>query len=154
MVYLLYPYHKNFNKRLIKAPKLYFYDTGLACSSLGLQLPEQLFGHYARGNLFENFVVAELLKNFYNAGQRPRMYFWRDHTGNEVDIVFERGVDLCVIEAKVSATPSLSDFKQLQNFQEFAETKTENQYVVFGGNENQAWGDKQFVSWQSLDGLK
>lgn len=83
VVFRLLPYHRNFNKRLVKQPKLYFYDTGLACALLGMESSLQIESHYMRGALFENAVIIEELKKSFNAGRTPRLFFWRDHRGRE-----------------------------------------------------------------------
>ena len=85
IIHLLKPDHRNFSKRLIKTPKLYFYDTGLACSLLEIKSETQLNTHYLRGSLFENLVINEFIKNSFNKGEEPLLTFWRDKTGNEVD---------------------------------------------------------------------
>lgn len=84
LIFLLQPFHNNYSKLLIKMPKLYFYDTGLACTLLGLQKAEQLNTHYLKGGLFENLVILEVLKKRLNQGLPPNLYFWRDHTGVEL----------------------------------------------------------------------
>ena len=86
ILFQLRPHHANFNKRLVKTPKLYFYDAGLVCWLLGIQTPQQLETHPLRGSIFETFVVADLMKSRLNAGERSGMYFWRDSNGNEVDV--------------------------------------------------------------------
>ncbi len=91
ILFQLRPHHVNFNKRLVKAPKLYFYDVGLVSWLLGIQTPEQMETHPLRGNIFETFVVAELMKLFLNRGERPNIHFWRDSNGVEVDILIEHG---------------------------------------------------------------
>jgi uncharacterized protein len=98
LVFQLRPHHTNFNKRLVKTPKLYFYDTGLAARLLGIRTAEQLVNHPLRGNLFETFVVAELVKSRLNRGESHGLYFWRDSSGNEVDVIAERGNHLMPIE--------------------------------------------------------
>lgn len=153
LIYLLQPYYKNFSRRLIKSPKLYFYDTGIACSLLNIQSTDQLFSHYLRGNLFENFVVTELLKKFYNQGQRPRIYFWRDQTGHEIDLIIEKGTELCALEVKASATASAHAFDNIHFLQKVAQLEKIEQFVVYAGAENQSWKDGSFVSWQLLDGV-
>lgn len=153
LVYLMQPYYKNFSRRLIKSPKLYFYDTGIACSLLNIQSPDQLFSHYSRGNLFENFVVAELLKAFYNTKQSPRIYFWRDQTGHEIDIIIEKGENICAVEVKASATASLNSFENIKFLHKIATNISIDQCVVFAGNTSQQWGNEKFVSWQSIDSL-
>ncbi|MDV7402926.1 DUF4143 domain-containing protein, partial [Arthrospira platensis SPKY1] len=78
ITHTLRPYHRNFNKRIVKTPKLYFYDTGLACALLGIRKPEDLTRHFARGALFENFIINEILKNHLNRNLPPGHYFWQD----------------------------------------------------------------------------
>ncbi|MBU2621658.1 MAG: ATP-binding protein, partial [Proteobacteria bacterium] len=98
IVFQLRPYYANFNKRLVKAPKLYFYDVGLASWLLGIQIPEQIETHPLRGSLFETFVVAEVMKSFLNSGESPSLYFWRDSNGVEVDLLIERGGRILPVE--------------------------------------------------------
>ena len=104
IIFTLQPYYKNFSKRLVKNPKLYFYDTGLACSLLGLEQEQQLETHYLRGNLYENLVILEVLKARLNKGLLPHLYFWRDLTGREVDLIAEWGGSTKAIEIKMGAT--------------------------------------------------
>ena len=91
LVHLLQPYHRNFRKRLTKSPKLYFLDTGLAAYLMGITSPAQMAAHPLRGALFETYVVVELLKAELNRGREPRLFFWRDHRGREIDVILERG---------------------------------------------------------------
>ena len=104
LCYLLRPDHNNFAKRLVKAPKLYFYDTGLACSLLGIQTVGQVATHFLRGGLFENMVVNEFVKAAYNSGREPELSFWRDSTGNEVDLLSYEGGKVKAYEIKSGAT--------------------------------------------------
>ena len=99
ITFSLYPHYKNFSKRLVKHPKLYFYDTGFACSLLKITA-DQLPMHYLRGGLFESFIISELCKAFYNKGHRPPLYFWRDQSGAEIDCLIEQGTKLTPIEIK------------------------------------------------------
>lgn len=96
----LMPYHNNFSKRLTKMPKIYFYDTGLACFLLGIGNEEMLKGHQMRGPLFENLAICELLKSRYNKGRDPRLYFYREQSGLEVDVVAEEDSGLHLYEIK------------------------------------------------------
>jgi len=89
IIFLLKPHHRNYNKRLVKSPKLYFYDTGLVASLLGMDNPNQMATHYLRGGLFENLVITEYLKKCYAQAVVPTIFFWRDSNGNEVDLVIE-----------------------------------------------------------------
>lgn len=102
--FTLSPHFRNFNKRLIKSPKLYFFDTGLLCYLLRIRSPEELFHHSMRGAIFENWVIVEKMKAEYNRGKEPDFYFWRDVKGNEVDLVIDQGERLYPIEIKSSAT--------------------------------------------------
>ena len=109
LVLILRPHHRNFSKRLIKAPKLYFLDSGLLCYLLRILSPADLRHHALRGSIFETFVVAELLKNYLHRGEEPDLYFWRDSSGHEIDVLLERGRELMPIEIK-SAETMASDF--------------------------------------------
>jgi predicted AAA+ superfamily ATPase len=117
LVYLLPPHYQNFSKRLIKMPKIYFYDTGLACSLLGIENKQQLENHYLRGGLFENLVMNELLKFRLNYGQQSNLYFWRDKNGHEIDCIYEMVDKLLPIEIKASKSLSNDHFKNLAYFQ-------------------------------------
>jgi len=113
IIFLLQPHHKNFNKRLVKTPKLYFYDTGLACALLAIESEEQLSTHYLRGGLIETFLISDVYKQTYNLARQPHIYFWRDNHGHEVDCLIEKGVDLFPIEIKAGKTPSSFYFTEL-----------------------------------------
>ena len=109
-LFRLYPYHRNFNKRIVKQAKLYFYDTGLACTLLGIEAAAQLESHYLRGALFENAVILERMKRSFNAGSIPRFFFWRDHRGREIDLIEERAHGIEATEIKSGATLNESYF--------------------------------------------
>jgi predicted AAA+ superfamily ATPase len=102
---LLKPYYNNYNKRVIKAAKLYFYDTGVACSLLGIQNQNQVNSHALKGSLFENMVIIDLLKQRLNKGLQDNLYYWRDKTGNELDVLLDNPT-LTAIEIKAGATIS------------------------------------------------
>lgn len=130
IVFLLQPYHRNFNKRIIKAPKLYFLDVGLAAHLLGIDHPRQLITHPLRGELFETFVVGEFLKYRFNEGKRSNLYYFRDHVGNEVDLVLETGSGVVPIEIKSSRTITPKFFKGLDYFEKTAETVLASALVI------------------------
>jgi len=94
VVFRLYPYYRNFNKRIVKMPKLYFYDTGLICSLLGITKPEQIILHPLNGSIFENLIVSEFRKHCFNRALNENLFFWRDNTGHEVDILIEQNNNL------------------------------------------------------------
>lgn len=149
IVVLLHPYYKNLNKRIIKSPKLYFIDVGLASFLLNIQNTEQLATHYLRGSLFENMVIVELLKRRYNAAQLSNLYFFRDSNKNELDCILEE-IDLKAIEIKSSKTFSNSFIDGLNYFTRNSELKTGNGYVVYGGNEQFTFKDFNVISWRNL----
>lgn len=128
ITFTLQPYHKNFNKRLMKMPKLYFYDTGLACNLLGLEKETQVETHYLKGALFENLMVLEVLKGRVNQGLPPNIYFWRDVTGHEVDLIGEWGGIIRAMEIKCGATFQVSYTKNLKYFMELGK-QAENEPV-------------------------
>ena len=150
IIFRLHPYHKNYKKRLIKTPKLYFYDTGLACALLDIRSEDQLNSHYLKGELFEAFIISELMKERINQGNRPRLYFWRDKTGHEVDCLIEEGTLLKYIEIKSGRTLNTSFFKNLTFFQKLSEASPENAYLIYGGKEVQYRKQAQIVGWESL----
>ena len=134
VVFLLEPYHKSFNKRIIKSPKLFFYDTGLVCSLLGLRRADLVETYYMRGALFENWVVSEVAKHFTNRGQRPPIYFWQDKTGREVDLLVETNGKLIPIEIKAGQTMRPDYFDQLAYWNELSGNSSQNSFVVYGGS--------------------
>ena len=136
----LEPYFENFGKRLIKSPKLYFADTGLACYLLGIESVEQLVHDPLYGNLFENWVIVELMKARYNQGLEPRLYFYRDVSGKEVDLLSQRGGRLFPIEIKSSKTFSSSFLDGLRYFHEQAPEKAEGGGVIYAGKQTQRVG--------------
>ena len=150
IVFLLQPYHKNFNKRLIKSPKLYFYDTGVLSSLLGMTNAEQMATHYLRGEIFENMVIADCVKNHYAQGKTPQIYFWRDSNQNEVDLLVENGLALQAYEIKSSATINSDFLNGLKNFRKTADLPQENTAVIYGGDINFRTTSGFFVSWKKV----
>jgi len=149
----LEPYFENFGKRLIKSPKLYFADTGLACHLLGIDLVEQLKKDALYGNLFENWVVIELMKARYNQALDPRLYFYRDVTGKEVDLLYQRGSRLTPIEIKSSKTFSPSFSSGLSYFHEQTPERAEDGAVIYGGDKSQKIGKYSLLSAETCSEL-
>ncbi len=142
IVFLLQPWHTNISKRLIKSPKLYFHDVGLAAFLLGLENETQVSRDPLRGNLFENMVVMEALKYRYNRGRRSNLFFYRESNGNEVDLLAESGRNLRAVEIKSGATINPDYFKGLHHFVKAAGTKRHiTGGVIYGGNEIQKRSD-------------
>jgi hypothetical protein len=150
IIFLLQPHYKNFSKRLVKSPKLYFYDTGLACSLLDITSVQDFKKHYLRGGLIESFITAEFYKEFYNRARRPSVYFWRNNHGNEVDCLLEKGQILIPVEIKGSMTMSDNFFKGLQYWHELTEASPEDEYVIYGGDRNWQRSKGNVVSWQDM----
>lgn len=150
VVFLLQPHHQNFGKRLVKSPKLYFVDTGLAAFLLGIRDPEHLSIHSARGALFENFVICELLKRRYNQGLASNLYFWRNNTGEEVDVVIEMGEKLMPVEIKSSQTFTPDFLAGLKRWAQFAGDAALPPQLVFGGDENMTRNGIVVHSWRSI----
>lgn len=149
VVYRLLPYHKNFNKRLVKSPKLYFYDTGLACSLLGIRSAEQLATHFLKGALFENWVLNEFIKRAFNRGERRYPYFWRDSRGQEIDCLLDTSDLLIPVEIKSGKTITGSYFDNIKNWR--ALTGSETGFVVYGGDSSLQMSGGHLVSWKQLD---
>src|SRR3989338_4998439 len=150
ILFLLRPYYKNFNKRVTKQAKIYFYDTGLLCSLLGIQNPGQVETHYARGSIFESFIVSEILKYNLDRGKKPEIYFWRDHRGDEVDVIIEQGERLTAVEIKAGHTFSSDYFSALKRFQTTADVSKDATFVIYSGSESQEYSDGYLLSWKEM----
>ncbi len=147
IVHLLQPHHRNFNKRLVKTPKLYFYDTGLVAWLLGIQNESQLMLHPQRGAIFETWVVSELIKTRFNAGLPSNLYFWRDNTGNEIDIIIDKGLMLEPVEIKSGQTVTADSFAGLRKFLSLAGENAGRARLVYGGNDRQERLDVDVIPW-------
>lgn len=151
VVYRLKPYFSNIKKRLIKTPKLYFGDTGLACRLLGTSSPSQLKTHYAYGFLFENLVLLELLKWNHNTRSDWNFSFFRTYEGLEVDIIIDRGGHLDAIECKAGITFSADWLHSLEKWKEHVPVKIPGTMnLVYGGNEESSLNGTQIISWRDI----
>lgn len=151
IIYLLQPHYKNFSKRVIKTPKLYFYDTGIACTLLGIQSQAQLSTHYLRGSLTECLIITELKKYFLNQGKSPYLYFWQDSHGHEIDCVIDHGTHLIPIEIKSGETITPDYFTSLEYWSSLTGMDPSKGFVVYGGTDNQPRSKGNVVSWRSLN---
>lgn len=150
IIFLLQPYHQNFNKRIIKSPKLYFYDTGIVCSLLKITNPEVLLTHYLYGHLFENLVIGELRKSQLHAGQQASIYYWRESNGIEIDCLVEHGNRLCAIEIKGGQTFSTDFVKNLNTFSGLPSRFSIDKYVVYAGELSSVAGDTNLLGWNDF----
>lgn len=148
--YLLKPDYNNYAKRLVKTPKLYFYDTGLACSLLDIQNAEQITTHFLRGGLFENLVINEFVKECYNKGIEPSLSFWRDSTGNEVDLLRTTGGKQYAYEIKSGATYSPDFFKGISKWAKLANAATEQCFVIYNGDKNLNTSAGEVKAWNKF----
>lgn len=151
VVFRLRPYYKNFNKRVTKSPKLYFYDTGLLCYLLGIRRKEDLALHFAKGAIFENFVILEVMKMHYNQGKRPQIYYWRDSNQNEVDLLIQDGMHLKAVEIKSGKTINEDFFKGLKYFKKIVPEA--QSVLVYGGDESQKRTDAMVYAVKEMDAL-
>ncbi|WP_319560281.1 ATP-binding protein [Marispirochaeta sp.] len=154
IVYRLRPFYNNYNKRLVKSPKLYFTDTGLVCSLLGIRKKEELDYHFLKGSIFETFIINEVMKANYNQGEKYEIYFWRDNHKKEIDLIIDFGMKKYGIEIKSSETINEKYFDGLKYWNELTGIDKENMYLIYGGKENMVRNDMNVISWDNIfDGI-
>ena len=152
VVFRLYPYYRNFNKRVVKMPKLYFYDTGLVCSLLGIRTGDQLVLHPLYGSLFENLIISELKKHNFNRAGNENLFFWRDNTGHEVDILIEQNNNLLPVEIKSGKTITVEFFNGMNYWRKISGTG--RGIVVYSGEQPQTYSDgNQIIPWFALNSI-
>lgn len=151
IIFLLKPHFANFNKRITKTPKLYFYDTGLACSLLDIKTVQTVKASPYRGPLFESLMIADFQKQYLNLGvSNPSTYFWRDQNGRiEVDCIIDRGDKIFPIEIKSSETINRSFFSSLLQWQSIAHNPSDVSTIIYGGNKTLNTSKGRIVSWKS-----
>ena len=150
LVTLLRPHHRNFGKRLIRSPKLYFLDTGLLCYLLRIRSPEDLAIHASRGAVFESFVISEHLKNYLHRGLEPDLYFWRDSAGHEIDVVIENGLELTPVEIKSGQTFAGDFLDGLLFWREIVGDDSAPAAIVYGGDRSFTRRGIPVYSWSVL----
>ena len=150
LIFLLQPYHQNFNKRLVKSPKLYFYDTGLLSYLLGIRSADEMILNRLKGSLFENLILAELQKKNYHQYTHLDYYFWQDSNGNEIDILLKNYNGFDVFEIKATETISTELFKQMDRFAELAAPEEVKKTLIYGGRQNQNRSKYQVQSWKDI----
>ena len=150
VIFLLAPYFENFNKRIIKSPKLYFYDTGLVSFLLGLRTESDLVNQTLTGSLFENLIVVDIIKNNYHQNLLKNYWFWRDSKGNEIDLLTKTGDCFDIYEIKSTQTVLPKLFKGINYFDEISMGKTRNKTLIYGGNNNYEMSGHQILGWNRL----
>lgn len=153
IIFRLQPYYRNFNKRLVKMPKLYFYDTGLAAALLGITDVRQIHTHWQKGALFENLVIIELIKLRLNKGLRPEFYFWRDKLGREIDCVFEKDQHLIAVEIKSGMSVTNNFWANLRYWQKLTGEPGQNCFLVYGGDQSQNRSEGRVLPWHCVHEL-
>ncbi len=150
IIFSLQPYFKNTGKRLVRQTKLYFCDTGLLCHLLGIPNAAALSTHYLRGNIFENFIIADIFKQFHHSGLRPPLFFWRDHRGNEVDLLIEQGDRLVPVEIKSGETLNEDFLRGLRYFDHLQKGKAQQGILIYGGSLRQEREGIKILPWTDL----
>ena len=153
ILYRLQPHHRNFNKRLVKSQKLYFYDTGVACSLLGIRAESQISLHYLKGALFENLVINEFVKRYFHRGENRYPFFWQDNHGKEIDCLLVDGERITPVEIKSSKTISANYFDNLEYWRQLASLSKEQSYVVYGGQQSIKTKSGVLISWRQLEDI-
>ncbi|MCK4517527.1 ATP-binding protein [Candidatus Babeliales bacterium] len=154
ILFFLEPHFKNFNKRLVKSPKLYFFDTGLACSLLRIDSPEALSNSHFQGSLFESFIISDLYKQYCNDGRRPSLYFWRDAGGaHEVDCILDQGNKLYPIEIKAGKRVASDSFRGLTYWNELANANPQDSYLIYANDERQIRKQGNVIGWKDSSSL-
>jgi len=150
VIFLLHPHYKNFSKRVIKTPKLYFYDSAIVCQLLAIQSSEDVKTHYLRGGLFESLILSDFFKARFNAGLTPNLYFWRDKSGHEIDCLLEKGTSLVPIEIKSAETLNSDFFSNLSKWNAMTGNDPTNSYIVYGGKQRQERAQGIAIGWNKL----
>jgi predicted AAA+ superfamily ATPase len=154
IIYRLRPYHVNFGKRFIKASKIYFHDTGLACHLLGITDKNTLENHYLRGGLFENMVILDVLKTISNGlvQSSTKLHFYRDSSGNEVDLIIDSGKERLLMEIKSGSTFASDFLKGIKAFEKASGADSKS-VIVYAGQKGQA-GNTYLVNWRDMESVK
>lgn len=147
IIHLLRPHHRNFNKRLVKAPKLYFCDAGLAAWLLGIRTAEEMLFHAQRGNLFETLMVSEFIKQCWHDGRPSNLFFWRDSKGLEIDLLLEKGEALTPIEIKSGTTIAADFMDNLKKWMLLSGDSQRSSWLIYGGDFQRAYGSIEIVPW-------
>lgn len=150
ILFQLFPYHENFSKRIVKTPKLYFYDTGLLCYLFKISTSEQILTHPVKGNLFENMMIAEYVKRIHHKNNFQDAWFWRDSAGHEVDLIIQDGQHLNIVEIKAGQTIMSDMFKSLTWWENLSRRKNLSKTLVYGGKESQHRSLGDVLPWKEF----
>jgi hypothetical protein len=150
IIYRIRPYHKNYNKRIVKNPKIYFTDTGLVCNLLGIRKTDEIDYHFLKGNIFETFVVNEFIKYNFNYGEKLQLYYWRDNHQKEMDLIVDFGKEHYGVEIKSSETIHEKYFDGLRYWTKLSGDKSSSLFLIYGGDDNTVRNKMNVVSWKSI----
>lgn len=153
IIFQLSPYYKNFSKRIVKTPKLYFYDTGLLLHLLKITNKEQVLTHTIKGNLFENLMVSEITKQMHHTNKLRDIWFWRDSAGHEIDLMIDLGTRFKIIEMKAGMTIMPEMFKNMEWFETNSNLSTLSKYLVYGGDQAQTRKSGELIPWDKIGEL-
>lgn len=151
IVFLLQPYHENFNKRLVKSPKLYFYDTGLLCHLLNITSVEEMEENRLKGNIFENMIIGEFQKKNFHQYLHQNYYFWQDSNNHEVDLLSKTAKGFNIFEVKATQTIKPSLLKNMDYFEEIAGNAAIKKTLIYGGIENQERSKYTVLGWPNIN---
>ncbi|MFC1842385.1 ATP-binding protein [Candidatus Dependentiae bacterium] len=154
ILFFLEPHFKNFNKRLVKTPKLYFFDTGLACSLLRIDSAKELSNSHFQGAIFESMIISDFYKQYCNSGKRPALYFWRDAGGaHEVDCILDHGSKLYSVEVKAGKSIASDSFRGLDYWNNLAKGDPSDSYLIYANNERQIRKKGNVIGWKDASSL-
>lgn len=152
IVFLIKTHHKNYNKRLVQMPKLYFSDSGLAAYLADIKSADEIVAHPLKGGLFETCIIGEFLKYRYNRGLESNLFFWRDKTGHEIDCIIEKSMNEAIpVEIKAGRTIAEDFFKNIHYYNNLSGQSPDNSFIVYGGDQNQNRSDGRVIRYSHLD---
>lgn len=153
IVFQLQPWHNNLNKRIIKSPKIYFYDTGLLCTLLNISSKTGIKNHPMAGAIFENWCISEIKKNKCNSGEIGGLFYFRDHLGNEIDLIIDKETGPLAVEIKSASKP---DIKLIQGLKYWKKYQPSANSILLYQGKNISFGENniQFLNWEELDSVR
>jgi predicted AAA+ superfamily ATPase len=150
LIYRLKPFHKNYNKRIVKNPKIYFTDTGLVCSLLSIRKKEELNYHFLKGHIFETFIVNEFVKYNFHLGERFELYFWRDNHKKEIDLILDTGIEQFAAEIKSGKTVQGKFLDTLKYWKNLSGNDTKDSFLIYGGKDSYKRDGFNVTGWQDI----
>ena len=150
IIFLLQPFHQNYNKRLVKTPKLYFYDTGLLNYLLGIRSADELNENRLKGQVFENMIIAEYQKKNHHKYLHQEYFFWQDSNAHEVDLLQKTNSGFSIAEIKATETVNSSLFKEMDRFEKAVQPEKVEKILIYGGNDSEIRTNYQVVGWKSI----